>query len=83
LTREPRADGRRAPAVRGGIRGGQIYGSTDKQAAYVKENPVSPDDFLATIHHAVGVSAEMEIHDREGRPHRLVEGRPVTGLFLA
>ncbi len=65
----------------GGIRGGQVYGSTDKQAAYVKENPVSPEDFLATIHHAMGLSPEMEIRDREGRPHRLVEGRPVTALF--
>src|SRR5262245_3785432 len=63
----------------GGIRGGHVYGSTDKQAAYVKENPVSPEDFLATIHHALGLSPDMEIRDREGRPHRLVDGRPVTG----
>jgi hypothetical protein len=65
----------------GGIRGGQVHGSTDKQAAYVKENPVSPEDFLATIHHALGLSPDMEIHDREGRPHRLVDGRAAMGLF--
>jgi len=34
----------------GGIRGGQVYGSSDKIAAYPKDNPVSPEDFLATIH---------------------------------
>jgi hypothetical protein len=65
----------------GGIRGGQIYGSTDKHAAYVKDRPVSPEDFLATIHHAMGLSPEMEIPDREGRPHRLVDGKPVLSLF--
>ncbi|HLW66763.1 MAG TPA: DUF1501 domain-containing protein [Gemmataceae bacterium] len=65
----------------GGIRGGQIYGASDKIAAYPKENPVSPEDFLATIYHAMGLSPEMEIHDREGRPHRLVDGKPVLGLF--
>src|SRR5262249_6046505 len=45
----------------GGIRGGQVYGATDKQAAYVKDNPVSPEDLLATIYHAMGVPLQSEI----------------------
>jgi hypothetical protein len=65
----------------GGIRGGQVYGASDKQAAYVKDNPVSPEDLLATIYHAMGVSPESEIHDRDGRPYRICEGTPVTALF--
>jgi len=65
----------------GSIRGGQVYGSTDKLAAYVKDNPVSPEDLLATIHHAMGISPESEIRDRDGRPFRVCEGRPVTDLF--
>ncbi len=65
----------------GGIRGGQVYGASDKTAAYVKDNPVSPADFIATIQHAMGLSPEMEMHDRTGRPHRLAEGRPVLPLF--
>jgi hypothetical protein len=65
----------------GGIRGGQVYGASDKQAAYVKDRPVSPADFLATIHHALGIAADSEIHDRTGRPYRITEGMPVTGLF--
>ena len=65
----------------GGIRGGQTYGTTDKNAAYVKDSPVSPEDFLATIYHAMGLAPEMEFPDREGRPHRLVDGRPVLQLF--
>jgi hypothetical protein len=65
----------------GGIRGGQVYGASDKIAAYVKDNPVSPEDFLATIYHAMGLSPESEIRDRDGRPYRLCEGQPITSLF--
>jgi len=65
----------------GGIRGGQVYGASDKNAAYVKDNPVSPEDLVATVHHAFGLAPDREIHDREGRPHRICDGRPVTALF--
>jgi hypothetical protein len=65
----------------GGIRGGQVYGATDAQAAYVKDNPVSPEDLLATIYHAFGLRPDQEIHDRENRPHRLCDGRPINALF--
>jgi hypothetical protein len=65
----------------GGIRGGQVYGATDKIAAYVKDNPVSPEDLLATIYYALGVPPDGEVHDRDGRPYRVSEGKPVTALF--
>jgi hypothetical protein len=65
----------------GGIRGGQVYGASDRVAAYVRDRPVSPADFLATIYYAFGLSPDQEIRDREGRPHRLCDGRPVTALF--
>jgi hypothetical protein len=65
----------------GGVRGGQVYGATDKQAGYVKDNPVSPDDLLATIYATLGVSPEAEIHDRDRRPYRVTEGKPVEALF--
>jgi hypothetical protein len=65
----------------GGIRGGQVYGSSDPIAAYPKDNPVSPEDLLATIYRALGLSADQEIHDRAGRPYRIVEGRAIERLF--
>jgi hypothetical protein len=65
----------------GGVRGGQVYGASDKQAAYVKDNPVSPPDFLATLYYALGIDPESEIRDRDGRPYRASEGKPVTALF--
>ena len=65
----------------GGIRGGQVYGATDKIAAYPSDKPVSPEDYLATIYHAMGLDPHSEMIDRENRPHRLVDGVPVKGLF--
>src|SRR6516162_8134814 len=34
-----------------GIRGGQVYGASDKIGAYVKDKPVTPQDLGATIYH--------------------------------
>jgi hypothetical protein len=65
----------------GGIRGGQVYGSSDAEAAYPKDNPVAPEDLLATIYHAFGIDPEKEIHDRENRPHRICDGKPIAALF--
>jgi hypothetical protein len=65
----------------GGIRGGQIFGSSDKDAAYPATNPVSPEDMLATIYYGLGIDPAAELHDPLGRPHRVVEGTPLTGLF--
>jgi hypothetical protein len=65
----------------GGIRGGQVYGSSDKIAAYPKDNPVSPEDLHATMFECLGVSPSSEIIDREGRPHRICDGKPITALL--
>lgn len=65
----------------GGIRGGQLYGSSDKDAAYPSTNPVSPEDMLATVYHALGLSPDAELRDPLNRPHRLVDGRPLVELF--
>jgi hypothetical protein len=65
----------------GGIRGGQVHGASDAAAAYVKDSPVAPEDLLATIYHAFGLPADLEIHDREQRPHRISDGKPISSLF--
>ncbi|MBI3863775.1 MAG: DUF1501 domain-containing protein [Planctomycetia bacterium] len=65
----------------GGIQGGRVYGSSDKDAAYPASNPVSPEDMLATIYYSLGVDPDAELRDPLGRPHRVVEGTPVTALF--
>lgn len=65
----------------GGVRGGTVYGASDKQAAYVKENPVTPGDYLATICHACGLDPAREIHDLDGRPFRTCDGEPITDIL--
>ncbi len=39
----------------GGVRGGQVYGSSDKIGAEPKDDPVEPAAVVATIYHALGV----------------------------
>lgn len=65
----------------GGIQGGQVYGTTDRDSAYPTSKPVSPEDMLATIYHAMGIRAESEIFDPLGRPHRVSSGQPLLDLF--
>ncbi|HTU19896.1 MAG TPA: DUF1501 domain-containing protein [Gemmataceae bacterium] len=65
----------------GGVRGGQVYGSSDASAAYAAELPVSPDDVAATVFHGLGIALDQEIRDSQGRPLPLCRGKPVLGLF--
>lgn len=65
----------------GGIQTGQIYGSSDKHAAYPAEKPVSPSDLTATIYAALGIAPDMIVRDRENRPVALTEGSPIRELL--
>lgn len=64
-----------------GIRGGQVYGKSDKHAAYPAEKPVKPGDIGATLYHLMGISSHAEIVDPTGRPYPLVRGELIEGLF--
>jgi uncharacterized protein (DUF1501 family) len=65
----------------GGVRGGQVYGSSDASAAYPAELPVTPDDLAATAFDCLGVRLDQEMHDSLGRPFPLCKGKPVAALF--
>src|SRR5258708_35815344 len=65
----------------GGVRGGQVYGATDKRAEYPLDNVVGPEDVAKTVFHAMGID-DLTAIDREGRPYHLMEeGRPILALF--
>jgi hypothetical protein len=66
----------------GGIRGGVVYGASDRYAAEPASNPTPPADFAATIYHCLGVDARMEIHDRLNRPMVLCEGSVIGQILL-
>ncbi len=64
-----------------GVRGGQVYGASDAQAAYAADRPVRPDDLAATALHLLGIPLDREVHDAQGRPQVVCLGKPVAGLF--
>jgi uncharacterized protein (DUF1501 family) len=65
----------------GGIRGGQVWGASDKIAAYPTDRPVRPEDLIATVYSALGIPPEATLYDHEHRPYRACEGEPLLELF--
>jgi hypothetical protein len=43
----------------GGIKGGQVYGSTDQDGREVRDNPVSEGDLFSTIYAALGINPRV------------------------
>lgn len=65
----------------GGIRGGQVYGSSDKIGAYPADKPVGPEHIAHTVYHAMGID-DLKAIDLQGRPfHLLDEGEALVDLF--
>ena len=64
----------------GGIRGGAVYGETDKHASYVKDRPVRPQDLGATIFHSLGVPLNTRL-GKDGFTRPLSTGEPLLDLF--
>ncbi len=64
----------------GGVRGGHVVGKSDSLGAYPAETPVKPENFAATIYHALGIPATAAWHDAQDRPHQIYHGEPIAGL---
>jgi hypothetical protein len=66
----------------GGVRGGQVIGSSDATGAYPKERPVSPADIHASIYSALGYDyREIAYRSSDGRPIPLTDGSVISELF--
>jgi hypothetical protein len=65
----------------GGIKGGQVYGSSDKIGAQPREGRVRPEDLAATIFHCLGHEPNAEYQDRLGRPHFLARGEVLRAIL--
>ncbi|MCI0682245.1 MAG: DUF1501 domain-containing protein [Gemmataceae bacterium] len=65
----------------GGVRGGQVHGSSDRTGAYPTTSPVSPQDLTVTLYQQLGVDPHTTIHDLQHRPFTLVEGERLGMLF--
>jgi hypothetical protein len=65
----------------GGIRGGTVYGASDKLGAFPATDAMTPGDLAATLFWRFGLDPTTEIRDLTGRPYRLADGEPIRGLF--
>jgi hypothetical protein len=66
----------------GGVRGGQVIGASDANAAYPARDPVRPEDLIATTYQALGLPPETHIYDEQQRPHVLSAGQVIHSLFV-
>src|SRR5438067_9843765 len=67
----------------GGIKGGQVIGSSDDIGAAPKDRPTSPGQIAATVFHGLGIDPGTELPGVGGRPIPLVDRgmEPIQELF--
>lgn len=62
----------------GGVRGGQVIGSTNAAGTQVVDRPVTVEDLFRTVYHTLGIDADRENMSRIGRPIKLVDGGQIV-----
>jgi hypothetical protein len=68
----------------GGIRGSQIYGSSDVKGEYPANDPVRPEQIAALLYRQFGIDGLRELRSIDGRPHRMIpdDARPLTEILV-
>jgi hypothetical protein len=61
----------------GGVKGGRVVGSSDKNGGYPATDPQTPENLGATIYSALGVPPSTMWTDTEARPHHVYHGEPM------
>ncbi len=66
----------------GGMKTGQVIGSTDANAGQAKDTPIHYHDVLATIYHNLGIDPHSMVADVAGRPAPILPltANPIRGL---
>ena len=57
----------------GGLRTGQVIGSTDRVAGEVKDRPVRFEEVHATLYHRLGIDHLSTVNDLSGRPQYITD----------
>ena len=65
----------------GGVKGGQVHGSSDRHGAQPQEGRVLPQDLTATILHSLGYEPHAEVHDSQGRPLAASRGAVIRAIL--
>jgi uncharacterized protein (DUF1501 family) len=66
----------------GGLKMGQVIGSTDARGEYPKDRPYSISNVLSTIYQTIGIDPEMTFRDGSGRPRYLLDDRDLVRELL-
>ena len=61
-----------------GIPGGHVLGSTDAEGGKVDRDEYHSADIATTVYHKLGLPHDLIAYSPDGRPVRLVEGRPIA-----
>ena len=66
----------------GGMKVGQVIGSTDRLGAYAASSPIHYQDVLATVYHNLGIDPYAFVTDQTGRPVPILPGSasPIAAL---
>ena len=67
----------------GGVRGGQVIGSTDDFGMHAVDSPAHVHDLHATFLHAIGLDHQELVYHLQGRPERATvnEGEVIAGVM--
>jgi uncharacterized protein (DUF1501 family) len=66
----------------GGLKMGQVIGSTNSKSEFPTDRPYAPQDLLATIYRHLGIDYEQTLVDFSGRPvHVLSNVQPIRELI--
>ena len=68
----------------GGMRTGQIVGSTNSKGEHPADRPLTPNDLWATVYRHLGIDYTESFLDRRGRPMPILPfGEPISELLRA
>jgi hypothetical protein len=56
----------------GGMKVGQVVGSTDSQAGHAKDDPIPYLNVLATVYHNLGINPHSMVYDKSNRPNAIL-----------
>lgn len=67
----------------GGIKAGQVYGSSNSTASEPEDEPLTVPDWATTLYKCLGITAEKELMAPGNRPIEIVDGGQVRAGLLA
>ncbi|WP_339749033.1 DUF1501 domain-containing protein [uncultured Rubinisphaera sp.] len=66
----------------GGLKMGQVIGSTNSKGEHPQDRPLSPNDLWATVYRHLGIDFNASIVDYTGRPMPILpDGQPISELL--